>query len=232
MRSTASIGTGTEVELTRGWAVYAAYDHIWVPGKWRTSLYGGYIAVSYNDTATALISNATCGPQGSNAVGAFPGAGAAGSNLAPAGTVTNLSNCDPDWALAYIGSRTQYNFTPDFYMGIDVIYTKLSTAFAAPASTGHSRAPLARAASTPSRTRTTWPSRSASIATSSPDRLEASLNPNPRRRPRRGFCFVSLPGPPQASAPVRVRSHVAVKFDGQLRNQRSTSNSMTTSVRV
>ena len=42
-------GTGTEVELTRGWAVYAAYDHIWVPGKWRTSLYGGYITVDYNE---------------------------------------------------------------------------------------------------------------------------------------------------------------------------------------
>ena len=49
-------GTGTEVELTRGWAVYAAYDHIWVPGKWRTSLYGGYITVDYNESATALIS--------------------------------------------------------------------------------------------------------------------------------------------------------------------------------
>jgi hypothetical protein len=29
--------------------------------------------------------------------------------------VTNLSNCNPDWSIAYIGSRAQYNFTPDFY---------------------------------------------------------------------------------------------------------------------
>ena len=126
-------GTGTEVELTRGWAVYAAYDHVWVPGKWRTSLYGGYIKVDYNESATALISNATCGPQGAIAgavgTGIFPAAGTPGSNLAPTGTVTSMSNCDPDWAIAYIGSRTQYNFTPDFYAGIDVIYTKLSTAF-------------------------------------------------------------------------------------------------------
>ena len=28
------------------------------------------------------------------------------------------------------GSRTQYNFTSEFYMGVDFIYQKLSTAFA------------------------------------------------------------------------------------------------------
>ncbi len=122
-------GTGTEVELTRAWGVYAAYDHVWVPGKWRTSLYGGYIKIDYNDNATALISAATCGPQGANAVGAFPGAGTPGSNLAPQGSLSTISNCDPDFAIWYIGSRTQYNFTPDFYAGIDVIYTKLNTAF-------------------------------------------------------------------------------------------------------
>ena len=47
-----------------------------------------------------------------------------------AGAVTAMTNCDPDWAIAYIGSRTQYNFTPEFYMGFDILYTKLSTAFA------------------------------------------------------------------------------------------------------
>ena len=125
----------------------------------------------------------------SNAVGAFPGAGAAGSNLAPAGTVTSLSNCSPDWAIAYIGSRTQYNFTPDFYAGIDVIYTKLSTAFSG---TGVYRALAGTARPTGIYTiedQDTSPSRSASIATSGPDRLKQSLNPNPRRRPRRGFCL-------------------------------------------
>ena len=40
-----------------------------------------------------------------------------------------MTNCDPNWSFAYVGSRTQYNFTSEFYMGIDFTYQKLSTAF-------------------------------------------------------------------------------------------------------
>ena len=43
-------GTGTsaatDLELTTAWGVNAAYEHFWNP-RWRTSLYGGYAAVSY-----------------------------------------------------------------------------------------------------------------------------------------------------------------------------------------
>ena len=42
-------GTGTsatDLELTTAWNVNAAYEHFWNP-RWRTSLYGGYAAVSY-----------------------------------------------------------------------------------------------------------------------------------------------------------------------------------------
>ena len=114
-------GVGTEVELTKGWAVYAAYDHVWWAGsKWRTSIYGGYIDIGFSDNAKALIANATCGGR----IGAVTPANTT------AGAVTAITNCDPDWAIAYIGSRTQYNFTPEFYMGFDILYTKLSTAFA------------------------------------------------------------------------------------------------------
>jgi hypothetical protein len=115
-------GTGTDVELTRGWGVFASYDHVWVPGKWRTSLYGGYIKVEYNDAAVALIATSTCG--------VFPTAG--GTVAAPAatsGSLTGMTNCDPDFAIGYVGTRTQYNFTPDFYAGFDVIYTKLNSGF-------------------------------------------------------------------------------------------------------
>ncbi len=41
-----------------------------------------------------------------------------------------MSNCDPDFAFGYVGSRTQWNVTPFFYMGFDVVYTRLYTAFA------------------------------------------------------------------------------------------------------
>jgi Porin subfamily len=115
-------GIGGEVELTQGFAVYAAYDHVWWAGsKWRTSIYGGYIDVGFNDNAKALIANATCGQNIKGVVNVVNTTAAA---------VTAITNCDPDWAIWYVGSRTQYNFTPEFYMGVDVIYTKLNTAFA------------------------------------------------------------------------------------------------------
>ena len=61
-------GTGSEVELTRAWGVYASYDHVWWAGsKWRTSIYGGYVEFDYNDNAKLLISQATCGPFRANA---------------------------------------------------------------------------------------------------------------------------------------------------------------------
>ncbi len=121
--SDAVYGTGSEVELTRAWGVYAAYDHVWWAGsKVRTSLYGGYVKFDYNDNATALIRNATCGN--------FPlSGGTSAAAAATGGSLTGMSNCDPDFAFAYIGSRTQYNFTPDFYMGVDFLYSKLYTAF-------------------------------------------------------------------------------------------------------
>ena len=36
--------------------------------------------------------------------------------------------CDNDWQTWWIGSRTQWNVTKDFYMGVDVLYSKLQTA--------------------------------------------------------------------------------------------------------
>ena len=38
------------------------------------------------------------------------------------------AGCDNNWNYWWIGSRTQWNVTKDFYMGVDVLYTKLSSA--------------------------------------------------------------------------------------------------------
>jgi hypothetical protein len=101
----------TSVELTTAWGVNAAYEHFWNP-RWRTSLYGGYAAVSYGDRANAILcsgeSTANGSGTGSSAV-AVPG-------------------CDNDWQTWWVGSRTQWNVTKDFYMGVDVLYSKLMTA--------------------------------------------------------------------------------------------------------
>ena len=36
--------------------------------------------------------------------------------------------CDNDWQTWWVGSRTQWNITKDFYMGLDVMYSKLDSA--------------------------------------------------------------------------------------------------------
>jgi hypothetical protein len=102
--------TASSLELTTAWGVNAAYEHFWNP-RWRTSLYGGYAAVSYNDSGNAML----CTSQG------FGAGGAGTAAIAGAG-------CDNDWSTWWIGSRTQWNVTKDFYMGVDVLYQKLQTA--------------------------------------------------------------------------------------------------------
>jgi hypothetical protein len=89
----------TDLELTTAWNVNAAYEHFWNP-RWRTSLYGGYAAVNYNDSANSLINN---------------------TNLNP-------TTADADWSTWWLGSRTQWNVTKDFYLGLDVMYAKLHSA--------------------------------------------------------------------------------------------------------
>jgi hypothetical protein len=95
---------GTDVELTTAWQVNAAYEHFWSP-RWRTSVYGGYEAVSYGTTANNLLcSGNTIGP-------------ILGANV----------GCDANWNTWWVGSRTQWNITKDFYMGVDVLYQKMQT---------------------------------------------------------------------------------------------------------
>jgi hypothetical protein len=105
MRGSAFNGTGTSVNLTTAWGLNAGYEHFWNP-QWRTSLYGGYTDVQYNSQANAIL----CSLQGSGVgVGAFAVAGV---------------GCDNNWQSWWVGSRTQWNVTKDFYLGLDVAYLK------------------------------------------------------------------------------------------------------------
>jgi hypothetical protein len=92
------------VQLTTAWTVDAAYEHFW-NRQWRTSLYGGYLGVSYNAVANQII----CASQ----IGAVVAARVA---------------CNENWNQWWIGSRTQWNITPDTYLGLDVFYQRLQTA--------------------------------------------------------------------------------------------------------
>ena len=104
--------TATQLSLTTAWNVNAAYEHFWNP-RWRTSLYGGYAAVSHNGESNAIL----CLTE------------AAGSTLSTGGlTAVAAAGCDNDWSTWWLGSRTQWNVTKDFYLGVDVMYAKLFSA--------------------------------------------------------------------------------------------------------
>jgi len=97
--------TATGINLTTAWGLNASYEHFWTPA-WRTSLYGGWTSVGYNNQANAIL----CSLQGS-------GTGVGNFAVAQPG-------CDNNWTSWWIGSRTQWNVTKDFYMGLDVAYLR------------------------------------------------------------------------------------------------------------
>jgi Porin subfamily len=105
-----------ELELTRSWSVSFAFEHLWTR-QLRTSLYGGYVAIEFNDVAKGLICPAGPGPF------LVPVIPVGTSGLA-------VRNCDPDHAVWAIGSRTQWNPHPYLDIGVDVLWAHLDTAFA------------------------------------------------------------------------------------------------------
>ena len=102
---------GNDLQLTTAWNVNVAYEHFWNQ-RWRTSLYGGYAAVSYNSNANGNLCTSLANGNGT---------GSGTSAVATPG-------CDMDWSTWWLGSRTQWNVSKDFYMGFDVLYARLSSA--------------------------------------------------------------------------------------------------------
>ena len=117
--------TNTEIYLTNAWSVNAAFEHIWNP-RWRTSLYGGYTKVWYDDEATTLINSHLPGAAGTRPCG-VPVAGSVWPPVSfPAGTD---NSCTPDFSFYQVGSRTQFTPVPGLDIGLDVFYTHLNTAY-------------------------------------------------------------------------------------------------------
>jgi hypothetical protein len=110
-----------KIHLTTAWSLFASYEHFWTPSL-RTSLYGSYLAISYDGTARNLM----CAAANANLTG-VPGAA-----VPPGGISTALggtfAGCNPDWQQWNIGTRSQWNITKDFYVGVDTIYSKLESA--------------------------------------------------------------------------------------------------------
>jgi hypothetical protein len=102
-------GTASSVELTKGWNIYAGYEHFWSK-SWQTSVYGSYTAYRYNDRGNAML----CSTLGL-------GAGAGTAAVATAG-------CNMNSSLGLIGTRTQFNVDADTYLGLDIAYARMNSA--------------------------------------------------------------------------------------------------------
>jgi hypothetical protein len=114
--------TGSNVELTTVWSFNAAYEHRWNP-QWRTSVYGGMIGVQYDGAAKAAI----CAGTATATPIAFTG-------------FSRISNCDPNFSISEIGTRTLWNPVPDLDVGVDLVWWHLNTAFAGTAVLGQNGA--------------------------------------------------------------------------------------------
>ncbi len=53
--------------------------------------------------------------------------GATGA-ITSGGVLSQIAGCNNNWGVWEIGTRTQYNFTPAMYVGLDVMWWKLLTA--------------------------------------------------------------------------------------------------------
>ena len=108
--------TGSNIELTTAWSVVGAYEHNWTP-QFKTSLYGAFLHVDYDATATRYF----C---------------VAGTPAVAQTNFNALSNCNPDYSFWYVGARTQWSPAKDFILGIDLNWTAINTAFAGTANLG------------------------------------------------------------------------------------------------
>lgn len=113
----------SNVQLTRAFSVNAAYQHVWSP-NWRTSLYGGYVKVFYNDTAKNIINSHLPGFNGSIHCGV-----AVFNSVWPPIAEGAGNSCSPDFSVIQAGSRTQFSPVPQLDIGLDVFFTRLNTAY-------------------------------------------------------------------------------------------------------
>lgn len=99
----------TSCQLTTAWGFNVAYEHYWTP-EWHESLFGSYMAVSYNGSANGML----CTGEGLGA-----GAGS---------TATAVPGCNNNWSTWGVGSRLQWDVTKSFYIGAEAIYQQLNSA--------------------------------------------------------------------------------------------------------
>jgi Porin subfamily len=107
---TVAVGNNTACNLTSAWGFNAGYEHYWTPA-WHTSLFGAWYEVKYNAQANAMLCE----------IAGF-GNGLGGS------LATAIPGCNMGWQAWGIGSRTQWDVTKTFYLGVEVLYSDLHSA--------------------------------------------------------------------------------------------------------
>lgn len=121
-----NLAGNTPIHLTNAFSVNAGFEHLW-NRHWQTSVYGGYTKVWYDSDTTTLINKHLPGPSGSIQCG-VPVAGSVWPPITmTAGGVGN--SCSPDFSFWQVGTRTQWNLDSSTYIGLDVNYTRLNTAY-------------------------------------------------------------------------------------------------------
>jgi hypothetical protein len=124
-------GNATSLQLTTAWGVNAAYEHFWSK-QWRTSVVGGYFEVRYNGQANAML----CSLEGFSGVPGVPitttpngGNSALFSNGSGSGALSVANGgCNNNWNTWWLGTRTQWNVTPDTYFALELFYERMQSA--------------------------------------------------------------------------------------------------------
>jgi len=94
--------SGGQIQKTKSWGIQGAYDHWWVPGTWRTSIFGGYASFEYNAIATATL----C------------------ASALKAGLVLVGGNaCNFDIKASQIGSRTSWFPVKNLQLDLEVMWS-------------------------------------------------------------------------------------------------------------
>ncbi len=90
-------------------------------------MYGGYVSISYNDKAKNIIITHLPTPAAAASRAVFL---SLVSVWPPSTSQSARSNsCSPDYSFYQVGSRTQFNPAPLMDIGLDVVYTRLNTAY-------------------------------------------------------------------------------------------------------
>src|SRR5262249_23023931 len=114
--ATNSVITATNIQLTTAWGIQASYEHFWTPA-WRTSLYGGYNQINYNNPTNNILCVLVSG--------SFVTSRRTHNCNRPGSLAAGAVGCENNWKWWFIGSRTQWNVTKDFYLGVDVAYLRV-----------------------------------------------------------------------------------------------------------